>query len=184
MKGPNFFFIREFLGSQSINPLENLRAVQIPPILDRWELAPGWWFLSFLLFFFIFFLFWLFAKTWRNKKYRREALIELEAIDLRRQKTGDDLVFLQESQTLLKRVALTAFPREKVAQLTDLEWINFLGRSSKKSRFEDPVAEVLIDDIYREKLDQPLNHHEIKALLRFWIKNHKAIVPTRPNKND
>ena len=83
-----------------------------------------------------------------------------------------------------KRVALTAFPREKVAQLADLEWINFLGRSSKKSRFEDPVAEVLIDDVYREKLDQPFNHHEIKALLRFWIKNHKALVPTRPNKND
>ena len=184
MNCPNFFFIREFLGGQSINPLENLRDVQIPPILDRWELAPGWWFLSFLLTFFVFFLFWLLAKTWRNNKYRREALIELEAIDLRRQKTGDDLMFLRESQTLLKRVALTAFPREHVAQLTELEWINFLGRSSKKSRFEDPVAEVLIDDVYREKLEQPLNHREIKLLLRFWIKNHKTLPPRRPLRND
>ena len=184
MNGPNFFFIHEFLGSQSIDPLENLRDVQMPAILNRWELAPGWWFLSLLLTFFVFFLFWLFVKTWRNNKYRREALIELEAIDLRRQKTGDELVFLQESQTLLKRVALTAFPREDVAQLTDLEWINFLGKSSKTSRFEDPVVEALIDDVYREKLEQPLNYHEIKVLLRFWIKNHKSSRPKRPNKND
>ena len=93
-------------------------------------------------------------------------------------------MFLQESQSLLKRVALTAFPREDVAQLTDLEWINFLGKSSKTSRFEDPVAEALIDDVYREKLEQPLNYHEIKVLLRFWIKNHKSSRPKRPNKND
>ena len=93
-------------------------------------------------------------------------------------------MFLQQSQALLKRVALTAFPREDVAQLTDLEWISFLGRSSERSRFEDPVAEVLIDDVYREKLEQPLNHHEIKVLLRFWIKNHKTLLPKRPSKND
>ena len=184
MNEPIFFFIYKFLESRSIDPLANLRDVQIPPRLDRWELAPGWWFLSFLLTFFVFFLFWLFAKMHRNNKYRREALIELEAIDLKRKKTGDDLVFLQETQTLLKRVALTAFPREQVAKLTDLEWINFLGRSSKTSRFEDPVAEVLIDDVYREKLEQPLNHQAIKILLRFWIKNHKTSLSGRPNKND
>ena len=184
MNGPYFFLIYEFLVSQSIDPLENLRDVQLPPVLSIWELAPGWWFLSFLLTTFVFFLLWFFAKTWRDNKYRRDALLELDAIDLRRKKTGDDLGFLRDSQTLLKRVALTAFPREHVAQLTDVEWIIFLGRSSKKSRFEGPISEVLIDDIYREKLERPLDPHEVCVLLRFWIKNHKTTLPKELYKND
>ena len=184
MNSPAYLFTSELLGSQSIDPLEKLRDVQLPPISNKLELAPGWWILSILLIFFLFFLFWFFAKKWKENNYRREALVELKAIQSKHQQTSDDLVFLQEIQTLLKRVALTAYPREQVAQLTDIEWIHFLGKSSRSDRFEGQVAEVFIDDIYREKLERSLNHREIEVLARFWIKNHKTALALEANKHD
>ena len=83
----------------------------------------------------------------------------------------------------MKRVALTAFPRERVAQLTDIEWIHFLGKSSESDRFEGPDAEVLIDDIYREKLGRSLDHRKIEVLARFWIKNHKTALALETNEH-
>ena len=177
-------FTSELPRGQSIDLLSDLRDVQLPPISNELELAPGWWILSVLLIALIFFLVWLFAKKWKKNEYRREALVELEAIHSRHRQTGDDLVFLQETQNLLKRVALTAFPREQVAQLTDIQWIHFLGKSSESDRFEGPNAEALIDDIYREKLERSLNHREIEVLARFWIKNHKTALALEANKHD
>ena len=166
----------ELPGGQSIDLLRDLRDVQLPPISNRLELAPGWWILSVLLIALVFFLFWFFRKKWKKNEYRREALVELETIHSRHRQTDDDLVFLQEIQNLLKRVALTAFPREQVAQLTDIEWIHFLGKSSGSDRFDGPAAEVFIDDIYREKLGRSLDHRKLGVLARFWIKNHKTAL--------
>ena len=85
---------------QSIDLLRDLRDVQLPPISNRIDLAPGWWILLVLLIALVFFLFWFFRKKWKKNEYRREALVELEAIHSRHRQTDDDLVFLQETWTV------------------------------------------------------------------------------------
>ena len=55
-------FTSELPRGQSIDLLSDLRDVQLPPISNELELAPGWWILSVLLIALIFFLVWFLEK--------------------------------------------------------------------------------------------------------------------------
>ena len=86
------------------------------------------------------------------------------------QRHGDDQLYLVALQKLIKRVALTRFPREQVAALTGEAWTGFLDRSTGSHDFSMAESEALIDGVYRE--DISIDISSIEAAAGLWIKKH------------
>lgn len=117
---------------------------------------------------------WRWLRRRRANRYRREAMAEWHAIDRRLglAGAGPELVSLE---TLLRRVALVAFPRARVAALSGREWRDFLNHSGDGQSFAGPAGIRLTEAAYRPAV--PVAPDEIRAasvLVRRWIENHHA----------
>lgn len=155
---------------QAADPLAQLRDIHAPEMISAWPPAPGWWLLGILVTLLVIAgLTWLFRR-WRENRYRREALRELQALRAQWQEHGDDHQYLLGLQQLLKRVALTRFPREEVASLTGEAWLQFLDRSTGSHEFSMGEAEVLIDGNYRH--DIQIDVDALQTVANLWIRKH------------
>jgi hypothetical protein len=115
----------------------------------------------------------------RRTRYRRDALGELAAIQLRL-RAGDRAAALAELDLLLKRVALAAYPRADVASLAGDAWLAFLDRSSRGGRFTGAEGRPLGDLPFApDEARQSMSTDAVLALTaaaREWIKGHRVPV--------
>ena len=95
--------------------LDRLHDIVTPPPVSWWPPAPGWYVGSALLFLSVLLLLIRFGCRYHANAYRRAALRELQELEQASR--------WPELAALLKRVALSAFPRSKVASLTGESWI-------------------------------------------------------------
>ncbi|NOD46171.1 MULTISPECIES: DUF4381 domain-containing protein [unclassified Ruegeria] len=95
----------------------------------------------------------------RMNAYRREALTELAV-------AKDNPAKIAE---ILRRAALVAFPRSRVAALHGDEWISFLTQTSDHTHFSDVEARVLTAAPYTTIPASP----ELTKLAQQWIRSHK-----------
>ncbi len=155
---------------QAADPLAQLRDIHTPGMIEAWPPAPGWWMLAALgALLIIAGLVWLF-RYWRANRYRREAMSELAQLFESWHKNDDDLAYLESLQKLLKRVALTSFPREEVAGLTGEAWVHFLDRTTGSHDFSMGEAEALIDGTYRT--DISVDIESLHLVAKGWIQKH------------
>jgi hypothetical protein len=116
----------------------------------------------------------------RATRYRREALALLAAIESR---IPDELrrpQALAELAVLLKRVALSAYPRQRVASLSGGRWLEFLDRSLGSEPFSRGPGRSLAALAYDPQAAQALTAEEgrtLVALARQWIRGHRASEP-------
>lgn len=108
---------------------------------------------------------------YRKNKYRRIALKELNAIQIGQTKASEVIINII---TLLKRVALTAYGREQVAEKNGEAFLNFLQQQSKEQTLTDTNKAMFTTYLYEgDKVDVSSDQLE---LLRFesinWIKQH------------
>ncbi|QJE98832.1 DUF4381 domain-containing protein [Luteolibacter luteus] len=139
--------------------LDRLHDLVVPPPAPWWPLAPGWWIL--LGFIAALVLGWLLKSfiRWQKNRYRREALAMLQDTPV------------AGLSALVKRVALSAWPREEVADLTGPAWLRFLDRTGGMNLFVagagKPLENVAFD---------PAAKSDDKALRRAvkeWIVKHE-----------
>ena len=155
---------------QSTDPLAQLRDIHAPGVLDAWPPALGWWLIATLcLLITIAALIWL-LRVWSSNRYRREALRELNNFFTIWDKDKDDHAYLQSLQNLLKRTALTAFPRELVAGLTGEAWVQFLDQTTDRNDFRIGKGEALIDRGYHA--DFSVDVASLHSLAKKWIEKH------------
>jgi hypothetical protein len=69
------------------------------------------------------------AARWQQNRYRREAIAELARHEENLRDAARRATALVAVAELLKRTAITAFPREQVAGLTGAAWFAFLDRT-------------------------------------------------------
>lgn len=107
-------------------------------------------------------------RYWRNNRYRREALVVLQSIEVAAadnpEASAGDLA------ALLKRTALVAYPRPTVAHLYGVDWARFLSESASNDRDVTAAAEQLAAAAYRADADA----RPLIAPARRWIKVHRA----------
>lgn len=155
--------------------LDNLHDIVEPAAISWWPPATGFWILLALL------LVWMIAtglRVWmryRRNGYRREALALLKQIEpelLHSQTRGSALA---EVAVLLKRTALSAYPREGVAELSGEEWLAFLDRSGNMHDFSQGAAAIIGNISWQPQAGANLSDQNLKELIntvQHWINHH------------
>lgn len=156
------------------DPLAELKDIHLPPPPDLWPPAPGWWLLAALAVAALAYLIYLAIKYWRKNAYRRYALGELEKIFS--QNKGQHAVIMAQTNELLKRVALTHYPRDQVAHLTGESWVAFLDASAGVHDFSMGPGQVLVDGPYAKSEAQQFDELALLAAAQIWIKKHGALA--------
>lgn len=152
------------------DPLAQLRDIHTPPPIDSWPPAPGWWVLAAMAVIGIALLFIWAIRRWRANRYRREALGELNGLYEEYRQGLAPADWLTRFEALIKRVALTRYPREQVASLTGEAWVAFLDRTMGSREFSMGPGQALIDSHYRPGPDVDVEAlHELGLA---WIKKH------------
>ncbi len=98
----------------------------------------------------------------RANAYRRAALAELDAC-------GNDPAKIAD---ILRRTALAAWPRQRVASLAGEDWIAFLDETGGGARFGDGLGKILIAAPYQSASAQA--EPKLTKLAADWIRGHRA----------
>lgn len=152
--------------------LQNLHDIVVPGPVAWWPPAPGWYLVATLAAAALLVLGWKGWQRWRRNRYRGQALRELARI--RQGGTGEELRQLPE---LLKRAALSAWPRESVASLVGPDWHHFLDDTGGTDCFCSGMGAVLDRLAYSPGAVAPVSEAESAAALdaaQSWLKQHRA----------
>ena len=146
--------------------LSHLADIVVPPPVPWWPPAPGWWILGAALLAALAISGWSAIRRYRKNAYRRAALAELAAIG-----TVSSPASAAAVSAILKRVALAAYPRAEVANLTGAAWLAFLDRAASTTDFTRGPAAALAQAAY----GAPLSDGEaVLAAARFFVTHHRA----------
>lgn len=152
-----------------MNLLSQLRDIHYPPPISIWPLAFGWYVLAGILILFLASGIFLYYRH-RSKTALRRML--LHKINFMREHANEhDVHLFEELSILLKRAALYAFPREKVASLYGEEWLKFLDESFRKeNHFSRGAGRILATAPYQYRCQ--FQREEFFALIEAWIKKN------------
>ena len=149
------------------NPwMANLEEIELPESVPFVPETVGWTLLAGVLVLVLLWLAWRLLKRWRADAYRREALRELGQIE----STSPEGL-----PELLKRVALAAYPRTQVAELSGEAWLGFLDGTLGTTDFTRGVGRVLPDLAYDPAAAGRMTSQETRDLFSLasqWIRKH------------
>jgi len=151
------------------NPwMTNLVQPSAPEAVGLWPPAPGWYAVAVLVVIALAWIGWKGIQRWRANAYRREALRLINRIG-----TKGSLVELPE---IMKRTALSAFPRSEVASLSGEAWLAFLDDTLRTTEFSDGPGRRLADLAFSIDGGESLSEEERRELLglaRRWLAGHR-----------
>jgi len=142
------------------DPLAALRPLHTPAPVGWWPPAPGWWVLGATVLVILGLAWWQRRRT----ALRRAALNELHRLE---RSAPDDTRLLIGVNRLLRRVALSCFPREQVAGLSGAAWLRFLDAQARVTGFSHGPGQVLATAPYAPAC--VLERSALIALVRQWI---------------
>jgi hypothetical protein len=160
------------------NALTGLQEIALPTPVPYVPHTIGWLVVALLLLALIGWIAWRARQRWLANAYRREAAAELASISSAlRANRPEAIASLPE---LLKRTAIAATSRDKVAALTGPEWLAFLDRTLGGDAFTRGAGPWLTRIAYADRaqctqIPGP-DREELLKLARRWIEHHHADV--------
>ncbi len=151
--------------------LSQLRDIHLPAPVSWWPPAPGWWLLLALLMLAVIGSR-LFYRRRRRNDWRRTALEQLTQL---RQQFQSQLIVPQqiagELSVLMRRVAISRFPREQAAQLNGEAWLAFLDRNRREgAAFQTELGRLLVVAPYAQETQIGADEmRQLLALCEGWI---------------
>ena len=150
--------------------LTQLRPNHLPEPIGLWPPAIGWWLLAAIVMIALASLTLVVYRRWQKNRYRSQALqLAREALS-HYQQHQNPRQLAHECNALLKRVALHAFPKERVAGLSGVAWSEFLATTADLPQFLGHSA--FTNDRYNP--NAILSVDDICELTQRWIKQHHA----------
>ncbi|WP_067869179.1 DUF4381 domain-containing protein [Neptuniibacter marinus] len=147
-----------------------LRDMHTPDMISWWPLAYGWWLLIISLIIIV-----VFCGCYLRKKLsdpRRYALEELKLLEQNFLQDQDGKRLVMQSNALLKRLALSLYPREQVAPLSGARWCHFLQETGAAP--DSAVLDVLAQGPYQEQHSGTIDGAALIKFSRLWIKQVKG----------
>ena len=163
------------------DPLAQLQPLREPALVDWWPLATGWHVVSALSLSVLAWLGYRWLRHWMQNRYRRAALRELQSLENGMQNEASRDSCLRQIPSLLKRTALSIYPREQVASLAGKDWHRFLNSKLSKPSFAESVAINLNTVSYSAGDLRHVDEQAATDLLnasRYWLKYHQATTVT------
>lgn len=145
--------------------LDLLHDVVTPPPVPWWPPTPGWAVVLAVLALAVLALLLQAFIHWQQNRYRREALHLLE----------DPATVPAQWPALLKRTALTAWPRGEVAPLTGTAWLEFLDRTGGTRAFSEGAGKSIESLAFDP--NAAADTDGLKQAVAGWIKNHRKETP-------
>ena len=155
--------------------LQNLNDIVLPAAESWWPLASGWYILFGLLLTGLVWFSYRTLKRWIRNRYRRAALLELQVLSGRLQNNAERDSCLRQIPILLKRTALSVYPRSEVASLSGKDWYQYLNSKLKSPVFTQDTAGMLETITYSFGDLSSVETHATTKLLdasRYWLKHH------------
>lgn len=157
--------------------LDNLHDIVAPPPVPWWPPAPGWWIVGAVIAYLVAWGAVRALHAWQQSRYRREALRALRGIEREAASADARPQALRQLGELLKRTALSAWPREQVASLTGHAWWSFLDRTSNMHDFVDTGAGAVIEQAaYDDRAAAGVDGRrftELAISVENWIRRHR-----------
>jgi hypothetical protein len=148
-------------------PLDKLHDFYQPPP-PSWRPQTIGWYVVFAIAALL--LLWLavyLIRQWLANRYRREALHELAQAKP------------EQFSELLKRTALSLWPREKVASLSGDAWLKFLDNSARSDLFQSAPASLLEEIALRPISLSTEEESALRKAVATWIGKHRK--PGKPH---
>lgn len=82
----------------------------------------------------------------------------------------DDWQKVADISTLLRRTAISCYPREQVAELTGQDWLLFLDRPFSSPRFATPLGRSLLEVPYRKQGTGKIPVAALLQLCEDWLR--------------
>jgi hypothetical protein len=153
------------------SPLAELKDIHLPEPTALWPPAIGWWALLVLLISLIIIVVVWRIRRWRLGMAKRKALVELSNL------TSATQDWPQALQKLMRRLTISYYEQEKVAQLHGQSWVHFLVSQLKPSQQEKckkPLQQ-LVDAQYQSSVE--LDFTVQAEAVKYWITN--ALPPKK-----
>ena len=164
------------LNSSDPASLQNLNDIVLPADVGWWPLAGGWYVVAAIVLLSLAWLLYRLLSGWRRNRYRREALRELSTLDQAIRTTPGKMENLRQLAVLLKRTALSAYPRRQVAALAGEDWRTFLNDTMPKPMFSPESANILAGASYSASYSTEIDQEAIGKVLsasRYWLRHHR-----------
>jgi len=132
-----------------------LRDIHLPIAISWWPPAPGWWLLLVLVLVIILLVWWL-QRRKRALRIRVAALAEWEALMDVFQREQNVSQLVSGLSVLLRRIALSYYPREEVAGLSGEAWLRYLDNSHswlQPNGFSEGAGRLLLAGPYQRQID-------------------------------
>ena len=149
--------------------LEDFVETVAPEPVSWWPATQGWWLVLLLVLVAVATRVYGFYQEYKANVYRRQALAWLN----HQLSQGIEVGVLQ-IPALLKRVALEAFDREEVAELSGVTWEKWLDEQCDQTDFSGEYTAMLARVAYQK--NAPLSQTECRQLIaqtRLWIVQHR-----------
>ncbi len=126
-----------------MDPLSQLKDIQLPGPVPFWPPAPGWLMLALIVFLGLLYLLYLGYRLWQKKAAVRLAVKQLQARHLHCLEADHRTEYAREINILMKQVALNYHPANQVAGLSGNSWLAFLDVTGKTTDFTQGPASML-----------------------------------------
>ena len=130
-----------------------LRDIHLPEPVSWWPLAIGWWIVMALLLLIIGLSVWLYLRRRRRRLSAGYlARVELSKLRERYLQHEDVRLLASDISILLRRLSISAYPREESASLTGERWLQHLDRPLPENPFTSGAGRILIEAPYRRNV--------------------------------
>ena len=130
-----------------------LRDIHLPPAIEWWPPAPGWWLLAGITMASL-----VAAYLWYRRRNAplgidRAAAAELAAIRDDFARGGDSQCLLRQLSVLMRRICITRFPRSTAAACHGEAWLRLLDELAGKPAFSRGAGRVLATGPYQREAE-------------------------------
>jgi len=157
--------------------LAQLADIHLPEAISFWPPAPGWWLLGIALLAVLVVTGIRIAAMVRSRRICAFALAELDRIYTaysQAESAGGDeqieaarLLFINDLNAVLRRVALWHYPNAGIASLGGRAWVDFIREKGDASRINEDIAGALREGRFKPHCD--IDVEGLKEFGRHWI---------------